>query len=615
MYRNESKVKSRGNELSSASQQEALFNSPLSDCAASAFEHYGFNSIVDVLRHQATVQPDAIAFIHLLDGEDKEQKISYQELWARVINLSHHLQSCGSENQRVLMLFETGVDYIVGLFGIFLANAIAVPCFPPIGSRALERLGVIANDAQPNIVLTNSRFLQLKDKVLASLPSSRTSAAWVDLDNLSQSFAGDVKNFAISSQQIAIIQYTSGSTSVPKGVLLTHANLMSNCHSASIWMGDKSHRVGCSWLPPYHDMGLMGGILQPIYEGFVTVLLAPAHFVQRPSRWLRAISEYQVTVTIAPNFALDLCVDSISLDELSSLDLSSLEEVYCGAEPIRKASLDRFAAYFKPVGFAASSFGPCYGLAEATVFVSGKPIDTAPVVLSVDRANLALGQLIPVSSSASNALTLISSGRVAFGHRLVIVNPQYKTTVEDGTVGEIWVQGGNVGAGYWRKKALSELNFNARLAGQHGEFLRTGDLGALHDGEVYVTGRLKDLIIIAGRNFYPQDLEDCVQSADSRLRRNGIVAVGVDDGRGERLAIVAEVKRNEKLDQKAIEELRQKIVAAVVSHYSIAPSYIHLGPIGMIPLTTSGKLQRQATKEKLINDALPNYLVKSYESQ
>lgn len=582
-----------------------------SDLNAATLDHIGLASIVEVLRHQAEVQPAATAFIHLLDGEENEQSIGYGELWQRVQALAHALQPFEPRGKRVLMLFETGIDYIAGLFGILLADATAIPSFPPIGSRALDRLATIADDAQPDLVLTNQRFSRLRERVLAVLPSDRAAPAWVDMDCIALEPVPPVQFSGVSPERVALIQYTSGSTSDPKGVLLTHANLMSNCRSASIWMGGRRQRVGCSWLPPYHDMGLMGGILQPIYEGFPTVLLAPAHFVQRPWRWLSALSRYRATVTIAPNFAFDLCVENVSGEELGALDLSAVEEVYCGAEPVRQSTLDRFAAHFSPAGFAARAFGPCYGLAEATVFVSGKPVDSAPVVLPVDRDELALGRLSPVLASAPNAVTLVSSGRVAPGHRLVIVDPQDETPVEDGGVGEIWVQGGNVGAGYWRKDAQSSASFHARLAGLPGRFMRTGDLGAMRDGELYVTGRLKDLIIIAGRNLYPQDLELCVQQADPRLRSNGVVALGIDDGQHERLAIVGEIKRNEKLDEVALEELRRRITAALVATYGVSPSHIHFGPVGSIPLTTSGKPQRQATKRSLMAGALASYAPQS----
>jgi acyl-CoA synthetase (AMP-forming)/AMP-acid ligase II len=578
---------------------------------SATLSHLPAETLLDVLRFRAEVQPDATAFVHLLDGESEEQRISYAELWLRSKDLAQALIPLRPEGRRVLMMFESGIDYIVALFGIWLSDATAVPSFPPVGSRALERLGIVAANAEPDIILTSQRFTRLRDRVHAVLPGHREVPHWMDMDALANPAQGRYVLPVIEPERIALIQYTSGSTSEPKGVLLSHSNLLSNCSSASEWMGGARPRVGCSWLPPYHDMGLMGGILQPIYEGFPTVLLSPAHFVQQPLRWLRALSNYQVSVSIAPNFAFDLCVETVRDEELANLDLSFLKEVYCGAEPVRWSTLQRFAERFACTGFTTRAFSPCYGLAEATVFVTGKPVDSAPISVRVDREALAAGRLMPVGRGHENALMLVSSGHAAPGHLVLIVDADTQNVLADGKVGEIWVQGGNIGSGYWRNSELTAARFQARLASLPGEFLRTGDIGARINGELFVTGRIKDLIIIAGRNLYPQDLELCVQQADPRLRANGIVAVGIDDGDQERLAIVAEIKRSVKLATSDLEALRQVITATLVATFGVAPSLVHFGPVGTVPLTTSGKPQRQATKLSLMAGSLPAYVPRS----
>ena len=564
------------------------------------------SSVTQVLAYRAWRQPEAIAFIHLLDGEQEQVAISYAELWKRSQQLAGALQIFEPRGKRVLMLFETGIDYIVSLFGLFLAGAVAIPAFPPVGTRGLERLALICADAHPQIVLTSARFMRSQERVNALLSGELPAPQWVDPEQLAATdsawSAGD-----LPPGQLALLQYTSGSTSAPKGVMLTHANLYSNCRSASEWMGPAQQRVGCSWLPPYHDMGLMGGILQPIYDAFPTVLISPGQFVQRPLRWLDAVSRFGASVTIAPNFAFDLCVDSISDAELAALDLSKLKAIYCGAEPVRQGTLARFAERFAAAGFDPAALGPCYGLAESTVLVSGKPHDEPAFGVQVDRDQLATGTLAVVEADHALALPLVSSGRVAPGLHLAIVDPVSLLPVADGQVGEIWVQGGNVGAGYWGKEVLSEQVFRARLPGVEGHFMRTGDLGALHLGELFVTGRLKDLIIIAGRNLYPQDLELAVESADPRIRSNGCVAVGLDNGQQEQLAIVAEIKRSEKLDEAQQEQLRQVLTSALVSQFGVAPACIHLAPMGGIPLTTSGKVQRQATRKALLDGSLARY--------
>ncbi|OBZ22403.1 AMP-binding protein [Pseudomonas protegens] len=564
------------------------------------------SSVTEVLAYRAWRQPDAIAFIHLLDGEREEASISYAELWKRSQRLAAALQIFEPREKRVLMLFETGIDYIVSLFGLLLAGAVAIPAFPPVGTRGLERLALICADAHPQLVLTSSRFMRSRERVNALLQGDLSVPQWVDPEQLAEADSS-WRGQALAHGQLALLQYTSGSTSAPKGVMLTHDNLYSNCRSASQWMGPARSRVGCSWLPPYHDMGLMGGILQPIFDAFPTVLISPGHFVQRPLRWLDAVSRYGADVTIAPNFAFDLCVENITDEELAELDLSKLKAIYCGAEPVRQSTLARFSERFAAAGFNPAALGPCYGLAEATVLVSGKRHDEPAFNTQVDRDQLASGTLAIVDAEDARALPLVSSGRVAPGLRVAIVDPVSLQPVADGQIGEIWVQGDNVGAGYWGKEALSQQVFRASLPGIHGRFMRTGDLGALHRDELFVTGRLKDLIIIAGRNLYPQDLELAVESADPRIRSNGCVAVGIDNGQQEQLAIVAEVKRSEKLDEAQQEQLRQVITSALVSQFGVAPARIHLAPMGGIPLTTSGKVQRQATRKALLNDTLARY--------
>ncbi len=564
------------------------------------------SSVTEVLAYRAWRQPDAIAFIHLLDGEREEEAISYAELWKRSQRLAAALQIFEPREKRVLMLFETGIDYIVSLFGLLLAGAVAIPAFPPVGTRGLERLALICADAHPQLVLTSSRFMRSQERVNALLQGDVPAPQWVDPQQLAEADSA-WRGQALAHGQLALLQYTSGSTSAPKGVMLTHDNLYSNCRSASQWMGPARNRVGCSWLPPYHDMGLMGAILQPIFDAFPTVLISPGHFVQRPLRWLDAVSRYGADVTIAPNFAFDLCVENITDEELAELDLSKLKAIYCGAEPVRQSTLARFSERFAAAGFNPAALGPCYGLAEATVLVSGKRHDEPAFATQVDREQLASGTLAIVDAEDARALPLVSSGRVAPGLRVTIVDPVSLQPVADGQIGEIWVQGDNVGAGYWGKEALSQQVFRASLPGIHGRFMRTGDLGALHRDELFVTGRLKDLIIIAGRNLYPQDLELAVESADPRIRSNGCVAVGIDNGQQEQLAIVAEVKRSEKLDEAQQEQLRQVITSALVSQFGVAPARIHLAPMGGIPLTTSGKVQRQATRKALLNDTLARY--------
>jgi acyl-CoA synthetase (AMP-forming)/AMP-acid ligase II len=537
-------------------------------------------------------------------------------LHRRACAVAERLSADNAAGKRVLMLFESGFDYVAALFGVFMSGAIAVPSFPPVGSRALGRLAVIAKDAQCDFVLTNKRFSKMRGRVVASMPETFTEEGWIETDDLffAEEYAyaynekkGSAGSGSIGDDSLALLQYTSGSTADPKGVMLTHANLLSNCHSASRWMGGATRRLGCTWLPPYHDMGLMGGILQPIYEGFPTVILSPGHFVQQPLRWLAAITRYRVTTTIAPNFAFDLCCDSVSDEALAGLDLSSLTDIYCGAEPVRQTTLERFVRRFSERGFRPEAFGPCYGLAEATVFVSGKPANALPNFLHADKDRLALGDILPVARDHARAHALASCGVPAPGHDVRIVT-ENGTTLPDGGIGEIWVSGPNIGVGYWNKPGKSQETFYAKLEGSADRYMRTGDLGFLWQGELYVTGRMKDLIIVAGRNLYPQDIELLVQETDARIRPNGVAAFSIDNGSKELIAIVVELRRGERFEAADLQSMHDAIVERVASQLGAAPHAIHFAPIGTIPLTTSGKVQRHATRQAFLAQSLASYL-------
>lgn len=579
------------------------------------------HSVVDVLRLRAEHQADHIAFIHLVDGETIEQKITYGQLYQRATEIAAALALRQPVGKRVLMLFESGLDYIVALFATFMSGAIAVPSFPPIGSRALQRLASITADASPQIVLTNQRFSRMQNRLLPALGDSFVLDHWLDIDELPSEAMVDIAGKAdaqtsghvIASQDLALLQYTSGSTGSPKGVMLTHGNLLSNCHflGADRLNHQDGERVGCSWLPPYHDMGLMGGILQPVYEGFPTVILAPGHFVQRPSRWLLALTRYRVTTTVGPNFAFDLCVDNIPDEDAAQFDLSTVKLVFCGAEPVRKSTFDRFMARFSRFGFRPQAFRPCYGLAEATLYVTGTPVNTVPTFLHVDKDSLAKNKILICDVDAPNAVALASCGSPSPGQTLRIVDPHTAVSLADGLVGEIWVSAANTGLGYWNKPEASNAAFFASLDGESAHFMRTGDLGFLRDGQLYVTGRLKDLIIVAGRNLYPQDIELCVEAVDQRIRANGVVAFSIDDGVQEQIAIVAEIRRHEKFDQAGLDALRINVVESVTATYGAAPHIVHFAPPTAIPLTTSGKLQRQATKLALLNGSLASFKVEA----
>jgi len=574
------------------------------------------NNIPSVLAARAVLD-DKVAFRFLRDGMDDVVAWTYRDVEQMASRVATELRLRGLEGKRVLLTLEPGLLYIAALFGILKAGAVGVPSFPPAGKRAQARLASIFNDCLPDLIIADNRAASVADRVMASLNVAEKAPQWLFLDEgfFSSTHAaatGDSASQAdpdfFAADRPALLQYTSGSTGTPKGVIISHGNLVANSLVIERHLGPQEQHIGCSWLPPYHDMGLMGAIILSVYNGFTLVALSPAHFVQSPYRWLKAISQYRVTTSVAPNFALDLCVDSISDEEVATLDLSCLRQVFCGAEPVLQASLDKFCERFGPCGFSPSTFVPCYGMAEATLFVSGKSGDAPPKAAYIDKDLLAKGVIHQVTPDNKRGTHVVSCGTIAAAHQVEIVDPETNQAVPPGTIGEIWFRGANVAKGYWKRPIETAKTFGGRLAGDTSKesFLRTGDLGFMMDGELFIAGRIKDVVIIAGRNLYPQDIELSVTRCHESIRQNGAVAFSVSDGqRAEQLIVVAELSRRFMFSATALEEVRRNVAAAVSADHGVTPSVVHLAPIGAIPLTTSGKVRRQACKQAYLQGALP----------
>jgi acyl-CoA synthetase (AMP-forming)/AMP-acid ligase II len=558
-------------------------------------------SIIEVVRMRAMCDPDKRALMFLKDGADDIEQWTYGELWGRASRVARHLDQLGTAGKRAVLLYEPGLEYIAAFLGSLQAGAVAVTSYPPSGTRATQRMFGIIEDAQPAVVLSTSRIRASEAKLRPDFWSLH-GAQWVATDALPNLSAVELPAAPmVTGQPLAMLQYTSGSTSRPKGVMVTHRNLLSNCEACHDWLQPGPHWVGCSWLPPYHDMGLMGGLLQPLYDGFPVVLMAPGHFIQRPERWLRAISRFRCTATGAPNFAFDLCTNEIDDRELDSIDLSCLEVAFCGAEPVRAETLLRFARRFARCGFRAAALNPCYGMAEATLMVSGKPAGSAMRHGFFDQAALAAGR-VTEGDTQDEKRALTSCGRVARNLTVRIVDPDTMEPSLPETIGEIWVAGEHVAAGYWNRGEESEQAFGARLAGDDREYLRTGDLGFLRGGELFITGRIKDLIIIAGRNHYPQDIELTVQSAHAAIQANGVAAFPVEAEDGETLVVVAEIRRaGRSHGTDDLDAIRHAVVRMVTQVHGLRPADVHLGPFGTVPRTTSGKIQRQACKRAYLD--------------
>jgi acyl-CoA synthetase (AMP-forming)/AMP-acid ligase II len=480
--------------------------------------------------------------------------MTYGALWQRVLAVSGQVRAAGLSGGRVAFAVRPGLDYVAGLFGIMHAGATVVPTFPPSGKRATERLAAVLRGCAPQAVLVDRG--QARERGSADPPV------------LEISDAATREEFDCISTDPALLQYTSGSTADPKGIMLTHANLMSNCAALTAHIGHEADRVGLTWLPPYHDMGLVGTLLFAVYGGWPLVMMDPEHFVQAPARWLRAVGEFGVTITVAPAFALELCIESVSDEELAEIDLSSLRQLFCGSEPIHPEVLGKFVTRFESRGLAATALIPCYGLAEATLFVAGKRAD--------EQVRFDDG--------------VVSCGVPAAGHDVLIVDPKSGEPCPDGQVGEIQVRGPNVATGYFRDAAASEASFRT---GPHQDALRTGDLGYLRDGELFVTGRIIDLIVVAGRNLHPQDVEATVNACHSAVFRS--VAFSVPGASGEELVVVVERRVTTGLT-----EARGAIIAAVTAAHGARPRAVEFVGIGRIPRTTSGKLRRAEARRRYL---------------
>ncbi len=555
---------------------------------------FGCSTFVDLLRLRAEHQGDDRAFTYLLDGESDELHITYAELDRRARAIGASLEQMGMTGERALLLYPAGLDFVAAYFGCLYGGVVAVPAYPPRRNRKMTRIESIAADAEAKVALATTTVLEQVQGVVDETPDLR-ELSWVATDNLAPHLEERWRRPNIHEDSLAFLQYTSGSTGTPKGVMLTHNNLMHNsaqiCHAYEHTRSAK----GVFWLPSYHDMGLIGGILQPMFFGRPNVLMSPMSFLQKPVRWLQAISKYRATTSGGPNFAYELCITKVTDEQKQDLDLSSWGVAFNGAEPVRPDTLRRFTEAFRQCGFRADAHYPCYGLAEATLIVTGGFKNDPPVVRSYDAAALANNQVVGATPGEESAHELVSSGTSLLDQRVVIADPESLTQSPAGKIGEIWVAGPSVAKGYWKRLEETEHTFHAYLRDTgDGPFMRTGDLGFIQDGELFVTGRLKDLIIVRGRNHYPQDIEQTVNASHERIRRDAVAAFTVEADGKERLVLVAEVTRR---SQEVAEEIFTAMRRSVSSEHEVMVDAIVLLKGGRIPKTSSGKIQRHACRD------------------
>lgn len=598
-----------------------------------------------MLRDRASLHPNRPAIV-FVDEAGRETEWTYGELWRRCVAVASALGHADSANHtgegsglgegardtrpassiagmksrpRALLLFPPGIDFLPALVGAQIAGWIPVPTCYPKPHREMPRLNAAAADCSPSMILTDSRTLATLDReklgTAAGLPCLAVDKCLAmeqdDLNPQSPRRSRPDNDDAAEGQPVAFLQYTSGSTSAPKGVIVSQSNLMANLETIRKGFGldwetdDKNPATAVFWLPYFHDMGLIGGTLAPLYIGMRTVLMSPQTFVRRPLRWLQAIQRFGATVSGAPNFAFELCADRVSPSQAESINLSSLKLMFCGAEPIRAATLRSFEARFKSSRFDADCYYPCYGLAESTLLATGGAGPGRPKVLTVDRQSLRRGRVHATADTSTEKSTeLVSCGSVVGDGRLAIVDPSSATELGPDQVGEIWLRGSSVSKGYWRSQVDSSAKFDANLTtkrsgmlslisgkrtGTQAGFCRTGDLGFLHQGELYVTGRTKELIIVRGRNYFPQDIETTITAIEEPpLQR--IAALSIEGPRGEALGIVAELPRH--TPDELYPSICRKIRRLVIEEHEIDPREIFLMPLASIPLTTSGKLRR-----------------------
>jgi 8-amino-7-oxononanoate synthase/acyl carrier protein len=561
--------------------------------------HPPAKNLIERLRFWAEHQGDQEAFHYLTDGENEEIRLTFGQLDLQARAIAGKLVEMNMSGERALLLYPPGFEFLAAFFGCLYAGVTAVPAYPPRRNRNMTRIQAIANDAGAKVALTVHDVADRVSGIVEEAPNLRT-LQWVATDRISEQLAAQWEMPRITPDTLAFLQYTSGSTGTPKGVMVSHGNMMHNIMLivSAFELGPDGY--GVSWLPMYHDMGLVGGVLNPVFLGRPQILMSPMSFLQRPIRWLRAISKYQATVSGGPNFGYELCVTKIDEEDCAGLDLSSWDVAFNGAEPIRPDTLEAFTRRFTPYGFTHRAHYTCYGMAENTLIITGSTKEDEPIIRSFDARGLDERQVI-ASGSQAGGRRVVGSGHILPEEQVLIVDPETRYELADDQVGEIWVSSPSVARGYWNKIGITEETFGAHTASGAGPFLRTGDLGFFDQGELFIAGRLKDMIIVRGVNRYPQDIEISVENSDDVLLHGGSAAFSFDHKGSERMAVVAEVERKRKHDW---EETITRIRRQVTAQQEIPPDAIVLVRMGSIPKTSSGKIQRSACRKAFLEGDL-----------
>jgi acyl-CoA synthetase (AMP-forming)/AMP-acid ligase II len=601
-----------------------------------------FPTLIHLLRYRAQNQPNKTAYTFLQNGDIEVGSLTYQELDEQARAIGSCLQNLNAKGERALLLYPQGLEVIAAFCGCLYAGVIAIPVPPPDPSRmkrTLPRLQAVVEDAQASLILTTSQIKSSIERLPSEIAGFR-NLRWLATEEIPLKLAASWQEPEVHGGTLAYLQYTSGSTSLPKGVMVSHSNVMHNSTCINRSFHYTSESISATWLPYFHDYGLVDGLMQPLYAGIPSFVMSPLAFIKRPERWLQAISRYQVTHSGGPNFAYEYCVRRIKPEQRSNLDLSSWCTASIGGEPIRKETLENFVAAFSQCGFRGNALYPGYGLAEATLAVSITKEQTNEPIFGCFVANgLEKNRIVEATLGQSEVRTVTGCGQSVSNMKIVIVHPEKLVQCEKNEVGEIWVSGDSVALGYWNNLEATERTFQAHLADTgEGPFLRTGDIGFLHNGELFVTSRMKDLIIIGGANHYPQDIELTVEKSNPSIKPTCTAAFSVDVEGAERLVIVAEVERRyqgerrlsqaselpdgidfrQKIRRQEVEDclesevhqpldaedLIKAIQKAVSGHHELMVYAVVLLKTGSIPKTSSGKIQRSACRKGFLENSL-----------
>jgi acyl-CoA synthetase (AMP-forming)/AMP-acid ligase II len=562
-------------------------------------------SFVALTRARAEQRGEAVAYTFLLDGDGRETNLTYAELDRRARAVAARLQHELQPGNRAILVFPTGPDFIAAFLGCLYARVIAVPVPEPFTDRHFLRIKNIVADAGTRHILTTNQFLTAVNQRFAGNPDIQ-ALRWLATDTLDPAGADAWQPQPIAPDDIAFLQYTSGSTAAPKGVIVTHRNLLANSDMLrQVYQSDQESLL-VSWLPLFHDLGLVAKMMQTLYVGCRCILMSPLAFLQKPVRWLQAISHYRGEISGAPDFAYAITARKVTPEQKAGLDLSSWRLAFNGAEPVRAATLEQFADAFQSCGFRREALTPAFGMAEATLFIAGGPLNYGPIYYEIDAAAFGRNRIV-LAQAGEASLTAVACGRFDWAdQQLKIVNPDTLNECAADEVGEIWLAGGHIGRGYWNKPAETEATFQAYTADTNaGPFMRTGDLGFVHEGQVYVGGRIKDLIIIDGQNHYPQDIEFTVEDAHPAVRQGCTAAFPIDHEGQERLVAVAELREPVNADSPwDTQVIAQELRRAVAKEHGIPLYDIAFIKARTIHKTSSGKIQRRACR----TDYLANHL-------